>query len=729
MRRFLLLLLCSLAAIPGAVRAVAPVHAEDDTQYVLVQYAQSGVMAQTSRPPETLAEEGYRSIPVPAGMSTDAYIAQLEQQPDVPAAYPNVRVTAAATPNDPYYAQNQAPYLNLIRAPAAWDLVTGSKNPVVVAVLDSGLDIDHPEFAGRLWENPHDSTANGLDDDGNGCVDDHYGCRFVDLTSDNRDGCGYTSSTPSGNIRDDNGKPGSSSHSHGTLVGGIIGAAGNNGIGVTGVAWNVRLMTVKVLDCGPNGRLPTGSMSNVADGIRYAVRNGAQIISLSLASAPGDQKGDIQPLRDAIAEAQAKGVIIVTAAGNHTPGASQVGPGYPGAYSQFPNLITVGASDLQGQWATFSNYGPALDIAAPGVSIASTVRTDLGLGEPYGTSTEGGTSFSTPLVSGVLALMMSRNSSLSMSDYVSILKSTATPAVDAPHGQNWAGAGIVNAGRAVASIPLTITGAALNDFKDVPSGTAITAMVGNEDCGTTTTTIFGQQARFSLRVSADGEEAGCGAPGRQVQFILGGVTVDPPLPWPGVDESLALPNHDLSAVSPPPGPVVLETLNDGWSNVPVLEAGGSLPGALASLSAAWSAILRWDPSKPTLFGIGAYRIFAANTPDYATDLGRVDRYDAIWVYGPAATVATGNPNPPLGRQVVLRQGWNNIVWTGTNRAIADALAEVDGKYTEVAQYDNASQMWRIYAPGKPRYANDFGGLFKLQTYWVYMTEPGTITMN
>jgi subtilisin family serine protease len=677
----------------------------------------------------TLADLGFERIAVPPGYSAAEYAAELEDQPGILSAEPDVRVYAAALPDDPFFAANQATYMGLIGAPAAWDIVTGAGEPIVVAVIDSGIDTRHPEFGGRLWENTRDASTDGIDDDSNGCPDDRYGCRFIQLDTKNAATCGYTTSQPLGNVLDDHGRQGSVADSHGTLVSGIIGAAGNNGTGIAGMAWDVQIMSIKVLDCGTaSGGLPSGTMFDVARGIDYARLNGARVINLSLSGRPGDQSADTQDMRAAIAAAEREGIIIVAAAGNHAAGESRVGTAYPAAYTQYSNVIAVGASDVNGRWATFSNYGPAVDIAAPGVSIASTRRTDIGLAQPYGADPQGGTSYSAPLVAGVFALMMSRNPDLSMAEYIDIMKSTATPAVAAEHGQNWAGAGIVDAGKAVARVPMSLSGDALHDFLDVPSGTEIRAFIGGVECGRTTSTLFGPIALYSMRVKSAIELQGCGAPGVDVRFQVGGVPVPEPVRWGGRDVVISYRNYDLSSVSPPPGQLVIQELGTGWSNIAQLDPGGSLPGALNSVSSPWTAVLKWDGLAGGELG-GVYRRFIKDAPAYVSDMTSLERYDAIWVDTSRTNVATTNPEPQPGRTITLNPGWNNFVYTGTSAAVPDALSDIAGKYTQVLHFDNVSQAWSSYLPGRQRYLQDFGGLFQLKTYWILVTETVTLTMR
>jgi hypothetical protein len=727
--------LCIAGAVAGRSQAgLAEPGPGAPGEYVVVQFA-GGADYQQLRaegaPPPTLEEQGFRQLAVPTGMTRDRYLAELRARPDVVSAEPDPDVYATSVPNDPYFV-NQAPYLAQIGVPAAWDLTTGGSS-VIIATLDTGLDLTHPEFAGRLWENLADAGSDGIDRDGNGCVNDRYGCRFVDIDTANVAACGYTSSAATGAVLDDHGKSASDlQHSHGTIVAGIAGAAGNNGAGVTGVAWTVKLMTVKVLDCGPGPKGPHGYMSRVAQGIQYAVRMGANVINLSLASdSPND---DIAPMRAALQMAQDAGVIVVAAAGNHGPG-DPAGVGYPAAYTEFPNLIAVAAADNKNgnTWATYSNYGPAVDFAGPATGIVSTARTNLGLGNPYVTTGDtGGTSVATPFVTGMFALMMSRNSRLGAVAYIQIARDTASAAPPAPHGQPWAGSGIINIGAAVARVPMILNGSALRDWRDIPAGVEVKATIGGQECGKTATQLFLQQSRYDLRVRSESEQAGCGAPGKTVQLSIGGIPALPTFTWGGQNQDLALANRDVSTVSPPPGAVVVQTLNGHWSNVAHLDPGGSLPGSVSGLPTPWSTIYRWDPSKLSLDKLGGYTRFVQDAPAYLSDYTAAQTYDAYWVDAPAANVASVNPNPPPGRTIALQQGWNNFTYTGNSREVSDALSSIAGKYSEVLQYDNATETWLAHTPGLSsarRFLNDFGGLFKLKVYWVYMTEAATLTMN
>jgi len=276
---------------------------------------------------------------------------------------------------------------------------------------------------------------------------------------------------------------------------------------------------------------------------------------------------------------------------------------------------------------------------------------------------------------------------------------------------------------------MLLSGAPLRDWRDVAPGTQIDVTVEGKVCGTAAADAFGRLARYSVRVKTDAELPGCGLPGRTVQVFVGGAPAVPTFTWGGLNEDLGLVNRDVSAVSPPPGAVVVQTLNGSWSNIAQLEATGPLPAAASSLPTPWNAIFKWDPLKKLLDKPGAYLRFLRGAPAYTSDLPTLAQYDAYWVDAPAQNSASLNPFPQLGRTIELHTGWNNFTYTGNARAVADALSSISGKYAQVLQFDNATSTWLSYLPGQPRYLNDFGGLFTLKVYWVLMTADATLTMN
>ncbi|MEA2256586.1 MAG: hypothetical protein QOG35_2631 [Solirubrobacteraceae bacterium] len=269
-------------------------------------------------------------------------------------------------------------------AAGAWAQTTGGD--VTVAVIDTGVDLSHPDLAPNLWTNPGEIPGNGIDDDGDGIVDDVHGANLVAGTGD-----------PS----DDNG--------HGTHVAGIIAARGGNGIGVAGVAWRAQIMAIKVLDAQASG-----DMRTVAAGVRYAVAHGARIVNLSLTGpSPGPD------LAAAISDAAAAGVIVVAAAGNDHAD-DDATPTYPAGLDA-PNLVSVTSSDRAGGLGPEANYGRGtVDLAAPGVGILSTAA-----GGGY--ELRSGTSMAAAQVSGALALLASAAPGLGWQSLRDALMGSARP--------------------------------------------------------------------------------------------------------------------------------------------------------------------------------------------------------------------------------------------------------------------------------------------------------------
>jgi subtilisin family serine protease len=301
-------------------------------------------------------------------------------------AEPNRYRETYAVPNDPSFPTQWG--LTTINCPAAWDRTTGAAN-VVVGVIDTGIDLDHPELAALLvqgWDmvdlGPNPTPPPGF----------HFEGDFVGRDNDPQDEVG-----------------------HGTHVAGTIACASNNATGVAGVTWNCRLMPVRVLarivnNANANDVRGTGSSADIAAGIRWAVDHGARILNLSLGGPV-----DTQVERDAIAYAIAQGAVVVAAMGN----AFQTGnpTSFPGAY---PDVVAVGAINQADQRAPFSQTGPHIDVAAPGVGVLSTVWDN-------GYATMSGTSMATPHVSGVAALILSCNSNLTGAQVADIIRHTARP--------------------------------------------------------------------------------------------------------------------------------------------------------------------------------------------------------------------------------------------------------------------------------------------------------------
>jgi subtilisin family serine protease len=319
----------------------------------------------------------------------------------------------AATPNDPQYPDQYAldntgqtggtPGAD-IDAEGAWDLTAGDPS-VVVAVLDSGTDIDHEDLAANTWHNDGETPNNGQDDDGNGFVDDWEGWDFANGDNDPRP-----------------------SFYHGTHVTGIVNAVSDNGIGIAGIAGGfggsgARAMAIAVGDSGPVS-------DAIDDAIIYAADNGAQIITLSLAV------GEDQAITDAMDYAyNVKNVFIDVASGNDFSSVA-----FP---ANRPEAMAVAATDHDDQRASYSNFGPEIEISAPGSNVRSTQP-----GDSYASSS--GTSFAAPQVAGVAALILSRNPAMP-AEYLRQLIIDTADDIDEPGWDEGTGHGRLNARAAVAA--------------------------------------------------------------------------------------------------------------------------------------------------------------------------------------------------------------------------------------------------------------------------------------
>jgi thermitase len=345
-----------------------------------------------ARTEEDLPRSDVSVVDLPRDLPVEEAVEVYEDAPEVEYAEPDYLLAPSqtTTTNDPEYGklyglnntgQNGGTADADVDAPEAWSTSTGDPG-TLVAVIDTGVDINHPDLKDNIWVNTDEIAGNGVDDDNNGYVDDRNGYDFA-----NNDASVYDPDPISG-----------AGDEHGTHVAGTIAGEGNNSLGVAGVSWRASIMPVKFL--GPSG----GYTSDAVEAINYAVRNGAKISNNSWGGG-----GYSQALRDAIANADASGHLFVAAAGNG--GADGVGddndatPSYPASYD-LPNIISVAATDRNDALAGFSNFGAnSVDVAAPGVSILSTLPDNT-----YGAYS--GTSMATPHVSGIAALIKSERPEL-----------------------------------------------------------------------------------------------------------------------------------------------------------------------------------------------------------------------------------------------------------------------------------------------------------------------------
>lgn len=361
--------------------------------------------------PEWSLTPGMRRVDLSSSADLTAALLAFKQDPNVAFVEPDYRVSIQIQPSDPgfpsqYGLQNTGQSGGLadadIDATEAWDITTGDPD-TIVAVIDTGVDYRHPDLAANMWTNRGEIPGNNIDDDHNGYIDDVHGYDFV-----NHDG----------DPMDDN--------FHGTHVAGIIGAVGDNGLGVTGVNWHVRIMALKFLDA--NGG---GFESDAIAALNYAVDNGAVVSNNSWGGI-----GFSQAFQLAIENAAEHNHIFVAAAGNDSSNNDTL-PFFPASYDE-PNVIAVAATDRNDNLAYFSNYGAnTVDLSAPGVDILSTFPTEVtaamrekGFEPNYGTIS--GTSMAAPHVTGVVALIQALNPDLPYDDVIDRISSTVDVIPDLP---------------------------------------------------------------------------------------------------------------------------------------------------------------------------------------------------------------------------------------------------------------------------------------------------------
>jgi subtilisin family serine protease len=407
---FLVLILVGLSAMAQPGRPAAP-------REVLVKFrtpAQApGAIQQIARDEDLDMVRGVGGIDVlrlrSRSKDTDAMIARLRGRADVLYAEPNYVVYAIATPPDPNYPSLWG--MPKISAPQAWDINTGSRSNVV-AVVDTGIDYNHPDLAANVWSAPTAFTV-------------RIGGRSITCPAGSH---GFNAVWETCDPMDDN--------SHGTHVSGTIGAV-SNGVGVVGVNWTASIMGIKFLDASGSGYT-----SDAVDGIEFAIQAKQQFVSganVRVLSNSWGGGGFSQTLSAAINNANTNGMLFVAAAGNAGSN-NDVTPSYPASYTA-DNVIAVAATDSNDALASWSNYGAtSVDLAAPGVSILSTIRNG-------GYAYYSGTSMATPHVSGAAALVLSACSSLTTLNLKTALLNSKDP-VSSLVGKTLTG-GRLNVARAI----------------------------------------------------------------------------------------------------------------------------------------------------------------------------------------------------------------------------------------------------------------------------------------
>ena len=391
-----------------------------------------------ARVEDTIPHSRVSVVDLPADLSVNEAVALYQASPQVEYAEPDYEVTlaqSALAPNDPSFS-NMYGLNNTgqtggtpdadIDAPEAWSATTGRLD-TVVAVIDTGVDINHPDLDDNIWTNPDELAGNGIDDDGNSYVDDVHGWDFA-----NDDASAFDSAA------DDK---------HGTHVAGTIAAEGDNGVGIAGVTWQVKIMPLKFISPGK------GYISDAAEALRYAVDEGVKISNHSYGYYDYCGGCFSKTLRDAVDYAAGNEHLVVAAAMNG--GSDWVGddndqdPVYPASHEGVnggANVISVAASDQRDVLTSFSNYGlKSVDLAAPGQSIYSTYPNNT-----YGNGT--GTSMASPHVAGAAALVKAQNPDLAAAGIKARLLESVDKKVSL-EGKMVSG-GRLNAGRALGVAPM-----------------------------------------------------------------------------------------------------------------------------------------------------------------------------------------------------------------------------------------------------------------------------------
>jgi subtilisin family serine protease len=425
-------------------------------------------------------------------------IAALRRQPDVLYAEPNYILHSTGVPNDAHFVSQYG--MNKIGAPQAWDITQGSSD-IVVAVVDTGIDINHEDLVGNIWTNPAPGSVTNISGDING----------------------YNFFNDNGNVL-----PANDSETHATHVAGIIGARGNNGIGVTGVNWNVKIMPLKFLTTTiQNGQIvDLGDTKDAIAACGYAAEmrrlwettghtKGANVRAIN-ASFGGDKF--TQSFLNAINELNNREILFVAAAGNFRDGSQELDNDlvsvFPAGYDA-PNVLSVAATDQNDQIADFSHFGATtVQLGAPGVGVLSTtppcVRVNVACAPDFPipfTATQDtysffdGTSMAAPHVTGAAALLWARDSSLSVQQIKRLL--------------------MLNGDVVPSLLDRTLTGRRLNVFKSLQSLQEADGIPPNAVTNIHINFQIGRTVNLGWTASGDDANGGGAASLYQVSFVDG----------------------------------------------------------------------------------------------------------------------------------------------------------------------------------------------------------------
>ncbi len=378
-----------LSAAAGAARASSPALAATLARFGLT-HAEA---LRRASDPATRRVEVLRLRSDLAGFDPRAAAAALLGQPGILAASPNVRFDLHAMPNDPYVASqwHLSNSAAAVHAQAGWSREKGNAN-VLVAILDTGVDLEHSDLYSKIWTNPGEIADNATDDDGNGYQDDVHGWDFGDNDNDPNPDPVYDPTT------------GVDVGWHGTFVAGLAAAATNNGVGVAGIAWGCSILPLKISDM--NGDI---ALSSIAGAVDYAVAQHAAVINMSCGTTDPSAAGVLQAVVD---EAVANNVVVVASAGNSGTDVDT----WPAACDSVLAVASTNVSNLRSAW---SNWGWYVDIAAPGEDVVSTLARNyayddyslqyfqyyFGFDGMHAYMSNSGTSFAAPIVAGAAALV------------------------------------------------------------------------------------------------------------------------------------------------------------------------------------------------------------------------------------------------------------------------------------------------------------------------------------
>ena len=601
---------------------------------------------------------------------------------------------ASITPDDPLFV-DQAWIWELLEAPAAWAITQGQRS-TVVAVLDGAVDLDHPDLVDSIWTNEDEIPNNGVDDDGNGFIDDIHGYDFIgryrgpgDIVGEDADpdASPGDSAVGDGIDQDSDGVP-DGAVSHGTQVAGILAATGNNAFGLAGAAWNISIMPVRVT--GPEGN---GFFSSFVSALEYAVANGADIVNMSL-----EANALPNTVRETVSAAHEAGVIMVAAAGN-----SGFGVTFP---ASLEDIIAVGATrgvDEPDLRALFSPISGEVEFVAPGDEIP-TLAIEPITGLPiFGSGT--GTSFSAPMVSGLIALIKSLRPTASLSDVRAFLRDGAVdlPDADTPR---WDGFGRVNFRRSLAAALAGPMPAPVID-----SAVATTSLIVVQGRAVPATTVV------LIELSRD-EVIASGIAGPSGSFDL---RIQPSsLLETTAQLDLVATAEGASGLSPPSLAVSVRLRRDvllfpGWNLVSWAGATGpgTADGVFAALPAEAERIFAWRDGLWDVYSPGSsfVQIDEVRTGDGLWVFVRNER-SVIWTYERAPYITT-----------LLRPGRQMVAWPGPSVPIAEALRFTPAAVESLFAWGTLESAFTSYRAAQPQVA-DLNSLAHLDAVWVLVGEDG-----